>query len=241
MVVFVTAFLCTNFETWDRHRSIETYMRHFAALAALGVQLHAFIDSLFKESLPPLPPTTVVEFATLPEFALWKQIADNGPRTLPFPRNMEKDTPNFMVVQNLKPELVCRAAQKYPDATFAWVDFGIGHVVRSWESVGKCLRSLDRLDISSDTILMPGCPGHPLRHDTDALWTGPISWRFCGGFFIGGRAAIAALRDLVDEALASSPHLTWEVNVWHILEARGWKPHIYPGNHDDSIFPFINT
>jgi len=85
-------------------------------------------------------------------------------------------------------------------------------------------------------MVVPGCWSKGQGADSLAA---AVNWRFCGGFFLGDRASLedfhARYRKEFPAFLAESGTLTWEVNVWHALELRGWACEWYTADHNDSI------
>ena len=66
-----------------------------------------------------------------------------------------------------------------------------------------------------------------------------ISWRFCGGFFLGDKSSIEAFYDIHKrnfKAVIVSKGLSWEVNVWALYEyAYGLQCTWFKADHNDSI------
>lgn len=155
-------------------------------------------------------------------------------------RNVLKDTLEYMVLMNCKIDFMNHAVQENPWNTdsFAWIDFGIGYILKDRENTLKQLQSIGRKRCISDTIAIAGINDPPPTIDyiLDAVY-----WRFCGGFFIGNKTTI---KDFYLKCkiyylvfIAKYKYIVWEVNIWAWLENIGaWRPLWYLANHDDTIF-----
>ena len=73
--------------------------------------------------------------------------------TLPYHRNEEKDTAEYMWLMNSKAEYLQRAIEKNPwnSTHFAWIDFSISYIFKDKE------RTLDHLKILAQRYLQPSC------------------------------------------------------------------------------------
>lgn len=161
---------------------------------------------------------------------------------LPPDRNMEKDTAEFILIQQRKLAFVQEAVRRETptmlageETFFAWIDFGIFHLFRGdasrEEAIREGLRRVATLSLPTDRIIAPGCWPIEAMANRD-LWKS-ICWRFCGGFLIGHHrlweAAWRRQQELVQRAL---PRLTWEVNIWTMMEEYF---HIVPADHNARI------
>lgn len=210
-------------------RPLDRYFAAFDRLAACGLPIDLYLDpALAGRRFAPGVNVLPMAFDELPA----RRATRDRVTELPPQRNAEKDTADYLAIVNAKTELVARSVARHPDASvYAWVDFGLFHVIRDDAAAIRRLRALAHSPPPGDRVVIPGCTAAP-RDDWRA-----VDWRFCGGFFYGSAAAIRRFAALHVEAFrAWLPALTWEVNVWGRLEARhGWDPCWYAADHDDRI------
>jgi len=86
-------------------------------------------------------------------------------------------------------------------------------------------------------MMIPGCWSANSRFQIDS-----VSWRFCGGFFVIPRKYVTPFFEhsknvLKDFCTMTQYKLTWETNIWYIIELNAAKEwiHWYPADHNDSI------
>ena len=88
-----------------------------------------------------------------------------------------------------------------------------------------------------DKMMMPGCweYGRPFTVNN-------VNWKFCGGFFVIPRKYVRIFYDHCRNVLrdfCTNPiyKLTWETNVWNIVEMCATKDDMvwYYSVHDDTI------
>jgi hypothetical protein len=220
MLTYVTAFYLIRTDV-----VLDEYIQEFHKLVSTGVPILLFLDPAVQLEIS-APNVTI---AYLPF-----ELIDNA--VLPRHRNESKDTLEFLSLMLMKMKCMSEALKYTPSSHLAWVDFRVFHVVRDTREVQKRLRSLTRVSFPGlKTILAPGCWAPTPNFDI----LNSICWRFCGGFFLGPREifplAYQQQTNLVQHYL---PHLTWEVNYWTKMEELfTW----FPGDHNDSIIPCIET
>jgi glycosyltransferase involved in cell wall biosynthesis len=215
----VTAF----FRLRDRKIDEAEAWGRFQELVKSEMPITLFLGS--GEEPPLLPPTVHVVRLRLEDLAPFRQAA----KGLPPARDAEKDTRDFLLLQNAKLDLIAIAADLNPATThFAWIDFGISKIVKDLDGFRSRLRALP---------LGPGVrtPGCWTREYTDSSSPDAVQWRFCGGFLLSDRASIPSLVESHHRAFTASPQLTWEVNVWADMEKAGQDFGWYKADHDDSI------
>lgn len=220
-VTFVSAF----FRLRDRTVDEGELFRRFDELAASGLLIVLFLDSRLVDRAPKRQNVRVVPIK-LEE--LWPFNLDQEFR-LPTNRTVDKDTRDFLLMQNAKLELLEKATIYTPSAHFAWIDFGIMKIVRRPRQFLKKLRLLSP---PPHGIMAPGCW---TREQSDQSDPESVNWRFCGGFLVADRESVFGLATR-NRLMVSRPELTWEVNLWAELERFGnvtfdW----YKADHDDSI------
>ena len=129
----------------------------------------------------------------------------------------EKDTKDFFALMNTKVEFVKKASELFNNDTFTWIDFGILKLVKKPERFISKLKLINENKFNK--IIIPGCweAGRKFSVDT-------VNWRFCGTIFVAPRHLIEIFYDSSKHVLndfCSKPQykLTWEVNVWCIVES----------------------
>jgi hypothetical protein len=223
MITFVSAFLDLS-EDRSTLRSFDTYMNHFKKLAETGVNIHLFLNRACTWYTP--FPNVHVEYIEITELSTYCTEA-----RLPPVRTPEKDTLNFLIIMNAKPEFVARAIQSdiFSASHYYWIDFGVFHVIKDTEAAQKYLVDLSTRELKN-VLSIPGCCG---KGEYD--YFNRICWRFCGGVFAGDRASLLKFYEAVCSEYKNVP-LTWEVNLWAYLEAHGKiSPEWSLADHDDSI------
>jgi hypothetical protein len=167
----------------------------------------------------------------------------------------DKDTAEYMMVQNYKPEWM-RMAVMFSQTQMAveshvqymWVDFGIRHMFQDDEHLSRtldtCVSNIDeRFKAAWDS-------GHPMDavhfascHPEKIEWLDvyrDIQWVFAGSVFGGLRGPILRLAELAkaecERIIRERKGLMWEVNVWILIKEK--NPLLfsqYRCAHDPSI------
>jgi len=224
-ITFVSAFLNLK-EDRPVDKSIEKHIDLFNRLQSSGIRFHLFLSPEYRGRVH--LQNGVIEYLSLEDLDTYK-IAPSG---LPEHRNIQHDTRNFLILMNAKVELVKRAIESRMHASshYAWIDFAISYVFRTPHVTNTHIREIANTEYPDRCLYVPGC----WNHQTDML--NSVSWRFCGGFFLGDEVSLLELNDLYSRHFSSMPHLSWEVNTWAYFESHyGWKPTWYKADHDDSI------
>jgi hypothetical protein len=222
---------------YDIYHKSEKFMEYiylFYDLASSGVPITVFTDPSLVKKFRIFPSTVRVIGIPLETFELYK-LGMSYTRELPSGRQPEKDTKEFFSLMNTKIEFIMRTSEICEDETFIWVDFGLLKIVKSKDRFINKLKAINQQTF--DKIVMPGCWGfgRPFSVETP-------NWRFCGGLFVMPRKHICdffehsrnVLRDFCTMPIYK---LTWETNVWNIVEYFSCKDKIqwYFADHDDSI------
>ena len=220
MTIFVTAFIDLK-EDRSQEKSAETRCAHFRNLAATGIPIYLFMSRCYQEMYNRIvgaPENVTIEYAELEDLDTYKDIAgtDYG---LPAKRTPHKDTANFMILMNAKTEFMHMAMEVCDSKHFAWIDFSIFHVFKEVEKTSAYLRALAEAPLKEKEsfLVIPGC-----WHGQAEPSFQHISWRFCGGFFIGDRDSLDAFyksHRRLFKTIVNSYGLAWEVNVWAWLES----------------------
>lgn len=232
-IVYVTAFL--DLRTEDK--SPATRIAHFRRLAATGIPLRVFVSRCYAAAIEEIcreaPNTVIHRVLELEDTWTYSECVKHRDR-MPAHRTTTKDTFEFLTLMNAKVEFVEEVARASGAAHLAWIDFNVWHVVQDADVVQTRLRSISRVD----GVYVPGCwPAAAVAWDR-------IGWRFCGGFFVGDRAALLAFAAQYRASLRrylDADGMTWEVNVWARLEQEGWTPRWYKADHNDSLFAVPTT
>lgn len=238
---FVTAF-CSIDDYKVPGKSLDHYFNQFTLLAKTGIPLAVYISShlkdLFSNLIKPYPHVKLMDVLDIHDTWIYKTAHVDGIK-LPMKRNELKDTFDYMVMQNLKLELCQRVIQKNPFHTeyFAWIDFGIFHVVKDFQKTTSQLQSISKTNFIKTNVIFPGCWPKGLYID---YILNQICWRYCGGFFLGHQDALCEMWQkyqlYLQEFIKNYKMMTWEVNLWAALEYQtDWSPIHYMADHNDSM------
>lgn len=233
MTTFVTSFFLLN--NLHSNRSTEFYFNHFKTLVDTGINLVLYITpSLLSEvtTLIGNNKNVVVIPKQLEDTWVYKTVKNNDVEMIEN-RNKDKDTLDYMITQNTKLECVYHAISINPYGTdsFAWIDFGIFHVIRNPLGSAEMLKKIAKSNVKS--LVFPGCwpPGYD--------WLHAINWRFCGGFFIGSRIDLVNMwitfMNFLTSFLKQHKKMLWEVNLWAGMEQAGLAIEMYIADHNDTI------
>ena len=233
--LFITAFI-DLYVTSPELKSDSVRLDHFISLARTGIDLLVFTSPKYCETIQNICVKyqnvriqRILELNNTYSWAVMSPYKEN----LPQRRNIIKDSFEFLTLMNAKLEFVDEAIQTVDYPQYAWIDFNIFHVL-SVETSSQQLRKLARMPLSNNKVYIPGC-----WSSGNNLWD-EISWRFCGGFFIGTKKAVKEFTIMylthIADIIKKNQKLTWEVNIWALLElSYGWQPEWYYGNHDSTI------
>lgn len=226
-ITLVTGF----FRLRDRRVDEDAQFALFDRLAeGCGHELLLFLDRDLMDRAPKRPNVRVIP-TTLEQ--LWAfRWADGRELQLPEKRNPEKDTRDFLLLQNAKIDMLEMALMLDDTSThFAWIDFGVMKISREpW----RFLQKLQALKPPTSCVLAPGCWPKQPNHDDNY-----VNWRFCGGFLLVDRNSILPLVGNVRACIeADDRYLTWEVNIWANTEiADRQRFDWYKADHDDTLLP----
>ena len=218
-------------------KNTDMYFSHFKRLVNSNVKIHLFLQSRMVEKYTELignPSNVFVQVMEFEDLEIYRKLQGLNYK-LPTTRCSIKDTDNFMILMNSKLEFVNIAIDNnvYNSEKFAWIDFGIGHVIKD----DKTFQNLNNINIKSG-LYMPGL------YQVNNIDFNVPNWRFCGGFFIGDTKSIIELYTLYKNhfiELVKEYGLTWEVNVWAYFEKNyDWKPIWYLSRHNDSMLKIRN-
>lgn len=222
MITFVTCF----FHGANPKRTYDDYKRHFDSIVTTGIPIVLFLDTRSSWTFP-----TNVHVYRVSLEDTW--VGQNIPTTRILPANRSQtDTFEYLAIMNTKTEWLYKASTENPFQTewFTWIDFGLAHVFKN------PIETLLRLK-----HLQPPC--HPCLR-TAGIWgqwgvsPDSVHWRFAGGFLLAHISKIPNLHNLVKSKLTSiQPAMTWEVNVWAMVENDGFEFGWFSSDHNDTIIP----
>jgi hypothetical protein len=208
-ITFVTAFLNIN------NCDVNQYFPYFERLAKSGAPIVLFMDINYKEYGEYL-------IKTYSNVKIIKYITKNDLRSnnftinknLPSNRNYTKDTIDYISLMNNKIYFVEEAmnANLYLTDIFSWIDFRIFHIFNNDELIYNKLHELSYKIYNKKTIYFPG----NLKEKNYIVDS--INWRFLGGLFIIDKNSLIKLINETSILINSLNVLTWEVNIWAILE-----------------------
>lgn len=229
--MLVTSF----YEIYGKVERIPQYFTWFEPLGKSGLPIIVFTEEEFVPLFADYPSTVRVIVLPLKSLELY-QIGMNYERDLPRYRTPEKDTQEFLSLMNTKIELIKHAAMHCTDDTLIWIDFGIFKIFKTPK---KCIAKLFQLThLSFTQIVIPGCNDY-LQYE---CYPDCVNWRFCGGVFIIPRMHLDKFYQDSKNVLSSfcnDPQykLTWEVNIWYIIEQCTNRENIvwYHAGHEDTI------
>jgi len=229
--MLVTSF----YEIYGKPERIPQYFKWFEPLGYSGLSMIVFTEPEFIHLFDKYPVTVRVIPLSLKGLELY-QIGMKYDRDLPAYRTPEKDTQEFLSLMNTKIELLKHAAIHCDDDTLIWIDFGIFKIMKTPKKVLAKLFQLTHL--SFHKIVIPGCNTY-LQH---GCYPDRVNWRFCGGFFVMPRSHLSTFYQHSKNVLSSfceDPQykLTWEVNVWYIIEQCTNRENMvwYYAGHEDTI------
>lgn len=216
--MFVTAYFDIGQD------KLKSYLEKFQKLSKLRMIL--FTDPSLESTFSGLSSTVKVEAVCLQDLEIFRlcQQFEN----LPTCRNSEKDTKDFLSLMNTKVEFLKLAKELCEDETLIWIDFGIMKIVKNEELVLHKLEEIQKSKVEKVTLPGCWCPCIPSPHQ--------VCWRFCGGLVVCPRDQVEEFREGVLSVLQRSEILTWEVNVWTVLEQESNLFSWYRGDHNDSMF-----
>lgn len=235
-VTFVSAFI----DIGSTVKSVDHRMRLFKHLADSGISIHLFLSPSFSDqynAVVGLRANVHVEFVDLEDLKTFHEISGLT-YTVPTSNNPDKDTAAYHIVQNAKIEFVDRVRRLEKTTHYAWIDFNI---CQMFSDVSECMDYLQTKMRLQKGLRVPGCwPKASASMAENADFLSQIHWRFCGSFFIGDAASIQEMHDVYRREFKNIVRthgiLTWEVNIWHYLDARGlWNPIWYSADHNDTI------
>ncbi len=229
--MFVTCY----YDIYNNPSKVEQYFEWFYPLGMSGISIHVYTDPVFVGKFKDFPNTVEVFPISLNELIIYTMGSTSTCR-LPSIRNNEKDTREYISLQNTKIEFILRSSNRVQSKQYIWIDFGVLKLIKNKDLFIRKLKYMDNLDY--DKITFPGCWDINTTVAVDR-----IHWRFCGTFIIVPSKLIdefylSCSKTLQMLIMNPDTNIIWETNVWAIIEQN--KPDIftfYSGDHNDNILP----
>jgi hypothetical protein len=224
------------YDIYQKPQRFYEYLDLFYDLALSGLPILLFTDPTLAPKFRLFSHLPTVQVVPLPlsDLVLYQQ-AMSYQGALPSHRTPEKDTKEFYALMNSKTEFIHRALGHTQDETLIWIDYGILKIVKNRERFLNKLREVNETRFHKWTL--PGCWGFGRTLHVDS-----IHWRFCGGFFVMPRGLADLFYEhsrnvLKDFCSLSQYKLTWETNVWTVIEACAERGRMdwYFADHNDTI------
>jgi hypothetical protein len=256
-LTYVSAYLNIYDEPNPSKKANAWRINHFRNLVSTGINICLYFSPDFQDELYDLakeyPNLYLMPAINIEETWVYKTCQDISGYTLPNSRNLTKDTEKYLILQNSKTDFLRDAIEKNPFGSthFAWIDFSIAYIFKNLAKSQKMLTVLAKTKLPESFFAIPGCWN---KWDTVSSKQNmnTISWRFCGGFFIGSKNQALAFcnlhRELFPRYLKEYGKLTWEVNIWAYMEyiiglenrETTWAPTWFSADHDDRIIQIPN-
>lgn len=233
--LYVTAYYAIGGRAWEK------LLDDFKPFLQSSLDIVVFTDTpSIQSDLTSTTANITVCHVPRDELVVFSSIPDTI--GLPPGRNQEKDTLAFLQLMNAKPEFLKRAHDLTPGRLgYVWFDFGVLKISADrTRFVERLAKAEEAIAHTPSQILLPGCVGKE-RVQPTAIYANPL-WRFCGGVVVVPEALVQDFFELTRLLIASCVQqtvLTWEVNLWAVLEQT--HPQIlcwYKADHNDSILDF---
>ena len=151
MTTIVTSFLLQK-DGRTTH-SIEKYVQQFKRLRSnLDCNIILFLDRSLPEDLFKHHKNKIIPFK-LSETETYNYFNNIENSIISVDNNPEKNTKDFHIIINSKTEFMVKSLDLTQDHKLAWVDFGIGHVIKQDSSFKK----IEQINSTEDGIIIPGC------------------------------------------------------------------------------------
>jgi len=226
-------FITSLYDLYGNPDAMRSYLELFRPLAESGLPFLIFTDPSLVSLWDVYPNLRIIPLP-LSECELYQiGMAYTGP--LPTHRHPTKDTKEFFSLMNTKIEFLQKGAALTEDHTLIWLDMGLLKIAKNKE---RCIEHLRALHASTfKKITIPGCWSHMPACDVDR-----VNWRFCGGLLIIPRRFLSSFYDhsknvLTDFCTMPIYKLSWETNVWSVIEYCAERENIlwYQADHNDSM------
>ena len=136
--------------------------------------------------------------------------------------NPEKNTIDYLFVQNNKTEWVSEAIQMniYNTEQYIWIDFGIYHMINNESEFKEGILSMTSKKY--DKIRIASCKyrDYTVNYNVYEI----ITWTFAGSVFGGHKDALIKFADLakneVLKTIEEKKTIMWEINIWYLVKLK---------------------
>lgn len=170
------------------------------------------------------------------DFEPYRTIVEAQPKLPSGIVNKSKATLEFFALMSTKLAFLARAAELYPEEQqLLWLDAGIVKIVSpsfDMECAVNAFRAL-----KPKAAVAPGCWQRMAQVHLQSVFETP-RWRFCGGLLYTHNSVVRSLADRYAQIVRRCLELgriTWEVNLFEVLESEGAPLLWYHGDHDESM------
>lgn len=227
-------------ESWLK---IEFRLKHLEKLLDSDVDILLFVQPSIIPFIKSRNPKLKLVPLELNNLKTYTQIVNKNP-ILPKHRNVVKDKLEYFALMNTKIDFVVLAKQNCPDFDhYVWVDGSIFKLFKNIDSSQKLIASISNRKLPLN--IMSPCGDKPPLYPIDPVNVDMILWRFLGSIFIMPAQTIELFYDISENIinkLISENRITWEINIWAIIETFYKRPFLtYRSNHDDSILFLPNN
>lgn len=228
------------YDIYNKPENFMNFVYSFYDLGISGLPIIVFTHPNLVKKFRIFPSSVKVIGIPLESFELYN-IGMNYNRELPINRNSNIHTKEYFSFVNTKPEFLLKASLSSEDDTFIWIDFTI---LKNIKYIDRFINKLKYInEMSFDKITMPGSWGFGRNFSID-----DINSRFCGELFIIPKKCIDIFFNhcknvLKDFCTLPIYKLTWEINIWSVVEYFACKDIIdwYFAEYDDTILNNIYT
>jgi len=254
MITFVSAFLKLEDKLFDWYKNLEDCFLLFEKLFQVkDIKIVLFLSKDFKEKgdefLQKYPNNLKIVYLELDDLWTYNEVKKINNISLPIERSQTKDTVKYMSLQNSKLELISKAIHSnyFNTKHYAWIDFRIFYILKN-DKEDVFIQILNKINLESlkeSFLTIPGCYDKWLSTDFSFMkeiyqyLDDRISWRFCGGFFLGDKDSLLQFFEKFKffwVLYLSKNKITWEVNIWHYMEFLGLlNPLWYNSSHDEGM------
>lgn len=260
-ITFVTGIFHIYVQDYDTiNKTIEKRIEHFEKIASLGLCICVYTDDIYINLISPLESkysnVRVYNINNIWTSEIGKTLLEykkqsNKEIELPKVRNSLKDTKEFLLIMNMKIELVKKAmnANIFNSNYFMWFDFGIAYIFKDTSNTLEYIKSIEQMNFVNKFIHIPGCWNEKQMisfglcdaNNFNNYMKDRIMWRFCGGIILGD---MQTLNDFYDISVGSYLEffnvyntLVWETNYWAWIEKyKNFNIDWTYADHNDGIF-----
>jgi hypothetical protein len=244
-ITFVTSYLKIYDSEYDQNKTFEKRLELFMKIVELGINISIFIspeyENIFNNISEKYDNVKVIEVISINDLIFSKMVNNNTECcNLPQMRSIIKDLPNYMILMNSKIEFLYKTIIANPFNTeyFSWFDFSLPYIFKNLDKSLMELKKISFRNYIGSFITIPGCWNFKIN-DINFL-KNKVSWRFCGGFFIGDKISLLNFYNTsinyFTDFLKLTNNILWEVNYWAWLESSGYiSPLWFLADHNDSI------